>query len=901
MADERWNRLWDIFHAALDRQPDDRNAFLQSACGADGELRREIEELISSHSQRGDYLEHNPHFSTVISAAAPEAMIGQLIDNRYRIRSVIGTGGMGVVYLGDQERPIRRAVAIKLIKRGLDSAGVLARFEAERQTMAELDHPNIARIYDAGATQDGRPYFVMEYISGTPITAYCDTRRCNVRERLDLFIQTCEGIQHTHQRGILHRDIKPSNVLVKDQGTGPVPKVIDFGVAKALDHRPGSKTPLTSPGQFLGTPEYMSPEQAVPANNDAVDARSDLYSLGVLLHELLVGKPLFETGGSPRTLAQTPVKPAGSEIVAPSECVKRLGEARDECAARRRTRVKTLERQLRGELDRIVMKAVHGDRNKRYASVSALITDLRRFRDRHPASIGFRKAIFARPLPAAITLACFVVLTLALLAGRPAWFSLTRQPRLRVNEPGTGEVRLAVLPFRNLGGDRGKEYFSDGLTEEIIARLGKLSPGKLRVIAPTTAMRYKRAAKSVDTIGNELGVDYVLEGSVRHGEDRIRITAQLVRVANQIQLWSESYEFKLQDVLATQTEMSLRVARSLAVEVLPSAREQRGNSAVVNAEAYDAYLKGRYFRDMASQDGFRKSIQYFKQAIGHDPQFAPAYAGIAGCYCLLSGHGLEVDTPKSLMTAAREMAERAVALDPYLAEAHGVLGMYHLKYAWDWTAAEKSLRRAIELDPNDSMIRIWYSFYLSSQARHQEASTHAKIARDLDRFSRTANVNVAFQHYEARQYDQALREFTGTLEMFPGFWGAYWGRGLVYLQKKDKERSLADLNRAVEMSNGNASALGSLGYAYARFGQFKKTEAILRDLLARASQTYVPAVTIMAIHAARGDINEALVWIKRAYEQRSRAMVWIKVAHEFDALRETPQYRNLIARMGLGG
>ena len=901
MADERWNRVWDIFHDALDRQQDERNTFIQSICGDDDELRREIEELINAHSQSGDYLEHNPHLDTVISAALPEAMIGQLIDDRYRIRSVIGAGGMGAVYLSEQEWPIRRTVAVKLVKMGLDTAGVIARFDAERQAMAELDHPNIARIYDAGATKDGRPYLVMEYISGAPITEYCDTRRHGVCERLDLFIQTCEGLRHAHQRGILHRDIKPSNVLVQEQGWGAVPKVIDFGVAKALDHRWESKPPLTNPGQLLGTPEYMSPEQAMLANNGGIDVRSDIYSLGVLLYELLAGRPPFKTDGFPAILPQATDKFASAETAAPSECLKRLGAARDECAARRGTRAKTLERQLRGALDRIVMKAVHRDRNKRYGSVSALIADLRRYRDRIPASAGFRKAIDAKPLPAAVAFACLVILGVVLLLGRPTWLSFTHSPGIRASEPGSGEVRLAVLPFRNLGDDQEREYFSDGLTEEIIARLGKLSPSKLRVIAPTTAMRYKRASKSIDAIGNELGVDYVLEGSVLHGQNRLRIIAQLVRVGDQMQLWSESYEFKLQDMLATQTELSLRVARSLAVEVLPSDREQFGKSAVVNAEAYDAYLKGRYFRDTVSQEGFRKSIHYFKQAIGHDPQFAPAYAGMAGCYCLLSGHGLEVDTPKSLMTAAKEMAERAVALDPQLAEAHGVLGMYHLKYAWDWQAAEKSLRRAMELDPNDSMIRIWFSFYLSSQARHHEAFTHAKIARDLDRFSRSANVNVAFQHYEARQYDHALREFTSTLEMFPGFWGAYWGRGLVHAQKKNKENSLADLNRAVALSNGNPGAVGALGYAYAKFGESRKAEAILSHLLARASQTYVPAVTIMAIHAARGNVDKALVWLKRAYEQRSRAMAWLKVRHEFDPLRETPQYKNIMVRMGLGG
>ncbi len=910
MADEHWDRMWEIFHAALDRRPEDRMAFVQSCCSGDLALRREIEELLKSHSHTEHYLEQNPGLNALISTAEREAMIGQVIDNRYRIRSIIGVGGMGVVYQCEQERPIRRTVAIKLVKTGMDTASVIARFDAERQAMAELDHPNIARLYDAGAIEDGRPYFVMEYVSGVPITEYCDNYRLSLGKRLELFIQTCQGIRHAHQRGILHRDIKPSNVLVKEQDGGAIAKVIDFGVAKALNHSLGSKTLLTAPGQFIGTPDYMSPEQAnagsvtispTGANNEIVDARSDLYSLGILLYELLVAKPPFQTRKFSALMSERAVSLARADPLMPSEYFKQLGDARQVLTVRRGTDAKTVERELRGELDRIVMKAVHKDRSKRYSSVSELIADLRLYCDRDLISANFGKAIPAMRFLPAIAITCFVILASVLHFRSMALFSPYHQSAISGRESSTGEIRLAVLPFRNLTDDQEREYLSDGLTEELIARLGKLSPGKLRVIAPTTAKRYKRAAKSIDIIGKELGVDYVLEGSMRHSGDRIRMTTLLVRASDQMQLWSENYEFKLQDVLAAQTEMSLRVARSLAVEVLPDIREKLSKSAVVDAKAYDAYLKGRHFRDMVSEEGLGKSIQYFKQAIGHDPQFAPAYAGMAGCYCLLSGHGLEVDAPKSLMTTARDMAERALILDPNLAEAHGVLGMFYLKYAWDWQAAERSLRRAIELDPSDSMIRVWYSFYLSSQARHDEALAHAKVARHLDRFSRTANVNVAFQHYDARQYDQAIEEFTAALELFPGFWGAYWGRGLVHAQKRDKEKSLSDLKQAVELSNGNVSAVGALGYGYAIFGETKKAEEILNQLRARSSQTYVPAVAIMAIYATLGNLDEAVVWIKKAYEQRSRAMVWVRVGHEFDPLRETPQYKDIIVRMGLGG
>ena len=876
---DRWERIWPIFHAALEREEAERAEFVEEECGSDESLRNEVFELLRSHENAETFLEDRSN----LPPASPEAMIGQLVD-RYRLRSVIGSGGMGTVYLAEQESPIKRTVALKVIKLGMDTAEVIARFELERQKLAELKHPNIALVFDAGATETGRPYFVMEYIPGVPITDYCDAHNVGIPERVELFIQVCEALQHAHQHGTLHRDIKPSNVLVEVVEARAVPKVIDFGLAKVIDHRSRVATPDTGLGRMIGTPEFMSPEQAMGVSD--IDARTDVYSLGMLLYVLLVGShPLVEElhGMVPEELRRTIRE---IDTPPPSTRLKRLGESNVGVADHRGTDVKSLYQQIHGDLDRVVMKAIAKDTAHRYSSASEFAADLRRYRTSEPVLAVPPRTRFRHRL-----IWQTVVFLLTLIAG----IGIVREFF------SSDKIMLAVLPFENLSGDAEHEYFSDGLTEEMIARLGMIAPEKLGIIARTTSMRYKGSEKTADQIGKELGVDYLLEGSVRYERERLRITAQLIQTDDQTHLWAESYEAKAEDVITTQIEVALRVARSLAVEVLPKKRVKQGSTTVVNPLAYEAYLKGRHFRAMVSEEGFRKGIDHFKQAIDHDPNFVEAYAGMAACYCLLSGHGLEVDQPKFLMPDAKKMAETALALDEELGEAHGALGMAKLKYEWDWEGAKKEFQRAVELNSNDPLTRIWYSFYLSSQGRHDEALSQVKIARDLDPFSRIANVNVAWQYYMARRYAKALEEFHHTLELFPDFWIAHWGRGLTYrCQEGMREEAVADLKLAVERSGGNQSAVGALGLAYAKLGEKEEAQKIVASLITRSEERYVAPTVIAAIYAALGDMDRAFEWLERAYELRSRSLVWLKVGHEFDPLRSEPRYQDLLRRMGLG-
>lgn len=464
--------------------------------------------------------------------------------------------------------------------------------------------------------------------------------------------------------------------------------------------------------------------------------------------------------------------------------------------------------------------------------------------------------------------------------------------------PPPSRAMLAVLPFLNLGDDPGRDFFSDGFTVELISRLGRLAPSDLGVIGRTTVMRYKGSDKSIGDIGAELGVDYVLEGSVRES-DRIRITMQLVQVSDQTQLWSASVDAKPDNILGAQLEVASRVAQGLALEVLPQDREPGVRDQPISPDAYEAYLRGRHFRDLVTEEGFRKSLEQFESVVAMEPDFAPAYAAMGGCYCLLSGHALEVDEPSLLMSDAKENALKALSLDEGLAEAHGVLAMAYLKYDWDWDGAKRAFRRAIEINPSDAMVRVWHSYYLASQGWHDQAVAEAMIARKIDFLSRRVNVNVAWRLYEARRYAEALAEYDDLVELFPSSWVIPWGRGLVLSQLGRHAEATADLERAVERSGSSNAALGGLGQVAARSGDERVSREILAALEARSREAYVPPSLFVGIHAALGETEEAFRWLEAGYQARSRSMVWLKSAHEFDGLRRDPRFAEFLHRMGL--
>ncbi len=460
------------------------------------------------------------------------------------------------------------------------------------------------------------------------------------------------------------------------------------------------------------------------------------------------------------------------------------------------------------------------------------------------------------------------------------------------------QIRIAVLPFDNFTGDPEQEYFSDGFTEEVTAELGKLNPRRLGVIARTSAMPYKGTQKGVEQIGRELQVDYVLEGSVRREDERVRVTTQLIEVEDETHLWAEVFEGERQNMLALQRTVSRRVANSLAIEVLSSSPAGPSES-YTNPAAYEAYLKGRYFRTRHSEESFRRSIHYFQEAIQIDTNYASAYAGLASCYCLLAGHGLEVLPPGDAMPRAKEAAMKALELDDTEAEAHAVLGMVGLKYDWDFPAADRAFQKAIDLNPSLSGTRTWYSIFLEAMGRFEEAVVQAKVGRDLDPLSLGANVNLGLQLLHTGRSQEALGWVEKALELDPDFWGAHWAMGNYYREQSRYRESIDEFRQSVSLSNGNTVSLASLGYAYALSGQRSEALEVVSRLEELAEQRYVSPAFLGFIHAGLDETDLAFERLEEAFQQRSRYLAWLKVAPEYEKLRSDPRYQQLLTRIGL--
>ena len=462
----------------------------------------------------------------------------------------------------------------------------------------------------------------------------------------------------------------------------------------------------------------------------------------------------------------------------------------------------------------------------------------------------------------------------------------------------SGRILLAVLPFDNYTGNPELDYFVGGLTEEVIAQLGRLNPERLGVIARTSTAGYKASAKPIGLMGEELGVDYAVEGSFRREAERVRITVQLIDVRDRTHAWVEDYEKKLDSVLQLQTEVANLISRSLALKLLDRPEAPARVSGTSNASAYEAYLTGRYFREQITESGFRKGIEYFEKAIEEDPAFAQAYSGLAGCYCLLGGHGLEVERPGDVLPRSREEAEAALALSDSIEEAHGVLGMISLKYDWDFAEAERRFRRATDLNPSYAQGFLWYSLYYEVTGQAGEAIAKAQRARDLDPLSLAANLNLAQQYDRARRHGEAVRQLEKVLELNPNFWAAHWVLGDIHERKGNYKQAIATLSKAAFLSNNNPVSLGSLGFAYGRAGEEKLARAMLADLGALAEERYVSPFNPAIVHLGLGETDKAMEKLEEGYRLRSRSMAWLNVDTRLEPLRDDPRFQDLLQRIG---
>ncbi len=757
-------------------------------------------------------------------------MIGRTISH-YEIVEKLGEGGMGVVYKARDSR-LGRTVAIKVV-----NAEFTQRFEREARAIAALNHPHICTLYDVGE-QEGAPYLVMEYVEGQPLKG-----PLAAGEALPYAIQICEALAAAHKAGIIHRDLKPDNVLLTAEGSV---KVLDFGLAK-LQTRAAEDAPtvtMTEQGVVTGTAAYMSPEQA---RGEAVDARSDIFSFGVVLYELLSGRRAFRRD----TIGATLVAVITSEPPA-------LKEAPSEVA-------------------RIVGKMLAKKRESRYQNAEELLTDLR-------AAVTGAARLRRRMWMAAAATSLLAIALAAALDTRGL-----RSTFLAWMKPQTPSVRLAVLPFANLTGDPEQEYFSDGLTESLITQLATV--GALRVTSRTSIMRYKRTEKALREIASELGVDAVIEGSAQRSGDRVRFTAQLIDAKTDRHLWADAYDRPIADVLGLQSEVAREIARQVNVRLTPDQQSRLTSTRKVNPRVYEAYVRGKFYVSQNTPESFEKGIKLLREAVEIDPAEPLAYVGLAEGYVSL-GHG-GAERPDSF-PRARAAAEQALKLEPDIAEAVGALGDVALYYEWDWTKAESLLKRALELNPSHASSHYHYAWYLALFNRLDEAIAEHKLARDLDPLvpGNTAWLGQLYNY--AGRYDEAIVEARKAIELNPKYGPSYSVLRYAYSRKGMHREALAAAERGAELDPIGGGA--ELGAAYALAGQRQQALAVLAKIKPSPRSDYYMA----RAYAVLGNRDAAIRGLEAAYQGRATTLPWIRVhGGPHDSLRSDPRFGDLLRRMKL--
>lgn len=806
---------------------------------------------------------------------------------------------MGEVYLAYDSR-LRRQVAIKLLPLEFTkNKARLSRFEREAYAASSLNHPNILTIHEIGE-HDGNHYIATEYVEGESVRQRITRAPTELRETLGIVIQVADALAAAHDAGIVHRDIKPENVMLRRDG---YVKVLDFGLAKLANESstaeasPEAPTMTrvvkTDPGVVMGTASYMSPEQA---RGLEVDARTDIWSLGSLIYEMVAGRLPFEGATTSDVIATILHREPPSLLLYRSD--------------------------IPAELERIVEKALTKDREERYQLAKELSVDLKRLKQRLELEAELERSVtpdsdsrrtisptsntqvaaaataegkvahtvssaeyvvgeIKRHKRAALLASALIV---AAVAGAIVYYKY-------VGNRSQAITSIAVLPFTNASGDANTEYLSDGISEDLIDKLSQL-PG-LKVIARSSAFKYKGKDFDPQEVANALGVEAIVSGRVVQRGDQLQVRAELINARDKTQLWGEQYSRSMTDVQSVQQEIAHAISEKLRVRLTGAGEEQLGKRATTNPEAYQLYLNGVYYRRKGFQD-LPKALELYNRAVTLDPNFALAWVGVADAYGRLAGNGM-LD-PSEAKPKAKAAVKKALELDETLPDAH-VTQAQIMMNEWDWNGAEREFKRAFELSSNLSEAHLRYASLLSLLGRHEEAIASARRAQDVDPLDLRGRNGEGVSYYFARRYDEAIQKYEGVLKIAPDNDIALIYRAYAYDAKEMYHEAIPEYQKIVAAGDNTTSTQCFLGYALAQSG--KKTEAQAIQEKLKTTKDYLSPAEFAVLYAALGDKDGAIGLLEKAYAAHDLQMQYLKVDPHYDSLRGDPRFVDLLKKVGL--